>query len=45
MVDDSKVKIEKIETLVNVADALTKPMSTEKFIWCSESMGLSARNN
>ena len=31
MVEDGKVKLEKVETLVNVADALTKPVSTEKF--------------
>ena len=45
MVEDGKVKLEKVETLVNVVDALTKPMSTEKFIWCSEFMGLSAPRN
>ena len=39
MVMDDKVKLEKVETLVNVADALTKPMNTEK------SMGLSAPSN
>ena len=42
MVEDGKVKLEKVETLVNVDDALTKPMSIEKFRWCSKSMGLSA---
>ena len=31
MVEDGKVKREKVETLVNVFDALTKLMSTEKF--------------
>ena len=41
MVEGGKVKMEKVDTLVNVADALTKPVSTEKFRWCSESMGLS----
>ena len=45
MVEDGKVKLEKVETLVNVSDALTKPMSIEKFRWCSESMGLSAPSN
>ena len=45
MVKDSKVKLEKVETLVNVADALTKPMSIEKFRWRSESMGLSTPSN
>ena len=45
MVEDGKVKLEKVETLVNVADALTKPVSIEKFRWYSESMGLSAPSN
>ena len=45
MVEDGKVKLKNVETLVNVANALTKPMSTEKFIWCSKSMGLSAPSN
>ena len=45
MVEDGKVKLEKVETLVNIFDALTKPVSTEKFRWCSESMGLSAPSN
>ena len=40
MVTNDKVELEKVETLVNVANALTKPMSIEKFRWCSESMGL-----
>ena len=31
MVKDDRVKLEKVETLVNVADALTKLVSTEKF--------------
>ena len=31
MVKDDKVKLEKVETLLNVADALTKLISTEKF--------------
>ena len=45
MVEDDKVKLEKVETLVNVADVLTKPMNTKKFRWCLESMGLSAPRN
>lgn len=45
MIEDGKVKMEKVETLVNVVDALTKLVSTEKFKWCSESMGLSAPSN
>ena len=45
MVEDGKVKLEKVETSVSVVDALTKPVSTEKFKWCSESMDLSAPSN
>ena len=32
MVEDGKVKLKKVETLVNVAHGLTKLMSIEKFI-------------
>ena len=42
MVEDGKVKLEKVATLENVADALTKPVNTEKFRWCVGSMGLGA---
>ena len=42
MVEDGKVNLEKVDTAKNVADALTKPVGTEKFRWCSESMGLLA---
>ena len=45
LVDDNKVKLEKVETLVNVVDALTKPMNVEKFKLFSESMGLLAPSN
>ena len=45
MVEDDKVKLEKVETLVNVVDALTKLVSIEKFRWCSQSMGLLAPSN
>ena len=45
MVKDGKANLEKVETLVNVVDALTKLVSTEKFRWCSKSMGLSAPCN
>ena len=40
--EDGKVKLEKVDTLENVAYALTKPVSTVKFRWCASSMGLSA---
>jgi len=42
MVEDGKVNLEKVDTLKNVVDALMKPVGTEKFKWCLESMGLSA---
>lgn len=42
MVEDGKVNLEKVDTMRNVADALTKPMGTAKFRWCSKSMGLLA---
>lgn len=45
MVEDGRVKLVKVDTLMNVTDALTKAMSTEKFRWCSESMGLMAPSN
>lgn len=45
MVEDDKVKLEKVETLVNVVDALTKLMSIKKFRWCLESIGLSSPSN
>ena len=45
MVQDGKVKLEKVETLVKVADVLTKLMNIEKFRWCLESMGLLVPSN
>ena len=42
MVEDGKVKLEKVDTIKNGADALMKPVGIEKFRWCSESMGLLA---
>lgn len=41
IVENRRVKLVKVETLINVGDSLTKAMSIEKFRWCSESMGLS----
>ena len=40
MVEDRKVKLENMETSVNVVDALTNLVSTEKFRWCLESIVL-----
>ena len=40
MVEDRKVKLEKVATLENVMDALTKPVNTKKLRCCVSSMGL-----
>ena len=42
MVEEKKVLLMKVDTLKNVADSLTKSMSTEKFSWCRGSMGIVA---
>ena len=42
MVESMKVLLEKVDILDNVADSLTKFVSTEKFSWCRASMGISA---
>jgi hypothetical protein len=34
MVEEKKVLLEKVDTLKNVADSLTKSVSIEKFSWC-----------
>jgi hypothetical protein len=39
---EEKVLLMKVDTLKNVADSLTKSMSTEKFSWCRETMGIYA---
>lgn len=44
MVEDGNVNLEKVDTLENVADALTKPVSTDKYRWCVSSMGLEAHD-
>jgi hypothetical protein len=40
MVEEKKVLLMKVYTLNNVADSLTKYVSTEKFSWCRGSMGI-----
>jgi hypothetical protein len=40
MVEEKKVLLMKVETLKNVADSLTKSVSTAKFSWCRGSMGI-----
>ena len=41
MIEDKKVLLVKVDTLKNTADALTKSVSSEKFSWCRETMGVS----
>jgi hypothetical protein len=40
MVEDKKVLLVKVDTLMNVADSLMKTISIEKFSWCREAMSL-----
>jgi hypothetical protein len=42
MIEENKVSLMKVDTLKNVADSLTKSVSTEKFSWCRGSMGIVA---
>jgi hypothetical protein len=42
MIEENKVLLMKVDTLKNVADSLTKSVSTENFSWCRESMGIIA---
>ena len=42
MVESKKVLLEKVDTLDNVADSLTKYVSIEKFSWCRAIMGISS---
>ena len=40
MVEEKKVLLVKVDTLKNIAYALTNFVSTEKFSWCRETMGI-----
>eukprot|EP00253_Pinus_taeda_P029339 PITA_29339 len=40
MIDDKEVLMMKVDALKNIADTLTKPVSSEKFSWCREIMGI-----
>jgi hypothetical protein len=42
MVEEKKVLLMNVDNLKNVADSLTKYVSTEKFSWCRGSMGIVA---
>jgi phosphoribosyl-AMP cyclohydrolase len=42
MVEEKKVLLEKVDTLTNVADSLTKSVSKEKFSWCRVTMSIVA---
>jgi hypothetical protein len=42
MIEENKVLLMKVDTLKNVADSLTKSVSTDKFSWCRGSMGIAA---
>eukprot|EP00253_Pinus_taeda_P007505 PITA_07505 len=41
MIEEKKVFLVKVGTLKNTADALTKSVSSEKFSWCRETIGIS----
>ena len=40
MIEEKKVSLMKVDTLKNVANSLTKYMSTEKFSWCRGFVGI-----
>ena len=40
MVESKKVLLEKVDTLENIVDSLTKSVSDVKFSWCIETMGI-----
>jgi len=40
MVKDQKVLLEKMDTLKNIANALTKSVSTNNFSWCRGTMDI-----
>lgn len=45
MAEYGMMKLLKVETLMNVTKSLTKVVSTKKFKWYSNSMGLMAPSN
>eukprot|EP00253_Pinus_taeda_P031723 PITA_31723 len=40
MIEDKKVLLINVDTLKNIVDELTKSVSSEKFSWCRETMGV-----
>jgi hypothetical protein len=42
MVERKKVLLEKVDTLENITDSLTKFVSVVKFSWCKEAMGIAS---
>jgi len=40
VIEDKKMSLVKVDTLKNNEDALTKSVSSEKFSWCRETMGI-----
>jgi hypothetical protein len=40
MVEEKKVLLENVDTLKNVANSLTKSVSTKMFSWCRVTMGI-----
>jgi hypothetical protein len=40
IVESNKVLLEKVDTLENIADSLTKTVSVVMFSWCREVMGI-----
>jgi hypothetical protein len=41
-VESNKVLLEKVDTLENIANLLTKSVSVVKLSWCREAMGIDA---
>ena len=40
MIEDKKVLLVKVNTLKNIANELKKSVSSKKFSWCTETMGI-----
>ena len=45
MVEKGRVLLEKVDIVENVVDMLTKSISTQKFSWCRNEMGLTTLFN